>query len=89
MGLQDKYDFSQIENEAEKLVIKEIELSLPEEEWEEEEFIMDVATYALNHLKPAYSHTLIGKLYSKELEHEDYMKEVEKAVKLAIKKVRE
>jgi len=89
MGLADMYDFAQIQNEAEKLVIKEMEKQLSEAEWDNEELIMDIATYALNNLKPAYSHTLIGKLYTQELGETDYHKDVEEAVIKAITKIRD
>ena len=88
MALEEFYDFSQIRNQAEKLVIQEIEQQLPQEELEDnEEFILDVATFALNHLRPIYSYTLLGKLYTENLD-EDYYSEVEKAVSLAIQKIR-
>jgi hypothetical protein len=52
-----------------------------------EEFVLDVATYALNHLRPIYSYTLLGKLYTENLD-ESYHEEVEKAVSAAILKIR-
>jgi competence protein ComFB len=88
MALDDMYDFSQISNQAEKLVIEEIEDHLSAEELSDnEEFILDVATYALNHLRPIYSYTLLGKLYTENLD-ESYHEEVEKAVSAAIAKIR-
>ena len=88
MALEDVYDFSQISNQAEKLVIEEIENQLSAEELtDNEEFILDVATYALNHLRPIYSYTLLGKLYTENLD-ESYYEEVEKAVSAAIAKIR-
>lgn len=87
MALEDLYDFSQIRNQAEKLVIQEIEKQLPEEQWDEnEEFILDVATFALNHLRPVYSYTLLGKLYTENLE-ESFYDEVEEAVRKAIARI--
>ncbi|WP_319562406.1 late competence development ComFB family protein [Marispirochaeta sp.] len=88
MALEEIYDFSQIRNQAEKLVIEEIERQLPEEEHQSnEEFILDIATFALNHLRPIYSYTLLGKLYTDNLE-ENYYNDVEKAVSNAILKIR-
>ena len=88
MALDDMYDFSQISNQAEKLVIEEIENQLSAAELNDnEEFILDVVTYALNHLRPIYSYTLLGKLYTENLD-ESYHEEVEKAVSAAIKKIR-
>ncbi|MBN2510874.1 MAG: late competence development ComFB family protein [Spirochaetales bacterium] len=88
MGLRDLYDFSLIENEAEKMVIDELEKQLAPELLEDnEEWIMDLATYALNHLKPAYSVTLLGKMYAHSLEEGKYAAEVRKMVAEAIKKI--
>ena len=88
MALEDVYDFGQIRNQAEKLVIEEIEKQLPEEELaDNEELVLDVATYALNHIRPIYSYTLLGKLYTDNLE-EDYYKEVKNTVAKAILKIR-
>ena len=89
MGLRDLYDFSLIENEAEKMVIDELEKQLPPEMHDDnEEWIMDLATYALNHVKPAYSVTLLGKMYAHSLEEGKYAAEITKAVSEAIKKIK-
>ena len=89
MKLKEMYDFSIINNEAFNLVIDEMEEQLsPEEKTDNEDFILDVATLALNHVKPAYRATLLGKLYTQTLKESDYMKSVKKAVTDAIKKVK-
>lgn len=88
MGLRDIYDFSMIENEAEKMVIDELEKQLPRDSWHDnEEWIMDVATWALNTLKPKYSVTLLGKLYAHSLEEGSYADQVRAAVAKAIQKI--
>ena len=69
-------------------MVEEIERQLTEEELQDnEEFVLDIATFALNHLRPIYSYTLLGKLYTDNLE-ESYYQEVEKAVSNAILKIR-
>jgi len=89
MALQDMYDFSIIENEAERLILQEIERQLDPEDMEyNEDFIFDIATLALNNVPPAYRSTLLGKLYSSTLEDSDYMEKVKKAVTSAISKVK-
>jgi len=89
MSLQDMYDFSIIENEAERLVIEEIEGQLlPEELEDNEDFIFDIITLALNNIPPAYRSTLLGKLYNSTLKDSDYMQKVSGAVKEAIRKVK-
>ena len=88
MKLIELYDFSIINNEAFNLVIDEMENQLTDEEKEDnEDFIIDVATYALNQVKPAYRATLLGKLYTQSLKESAYMDSVRKAVKEAIKKL--
>ena len=89
MKLTDMYDFSIINNEAFNLVIEEMENQLsPEEKMDNEDFILDVATYALNQVKPAYRATLLGKLYTQSLKESKYMDSVKNAVSEAIKKIR-
>ena len=89
MKLTDMYDFSIINNEAFNLVIEEMENQLsPEEKTDNEDFILDVATYALNQVKPAYRATLLGKLYTQSLKESKYMDSVKNAVSEAIKKIR-
>ena len=89
MKLENMYDFSIISNEAENLIIEEMEEQLNEEDkTDNEDFIIDVATYALNHVKPAYRSTLLGKLYTQSLKESDYMKSVRNAVAEAIRIVK-
>ena len=88
MALKDLYDFSLIQNEAERLILEEMERQLLEADlFDNEDFIFDVATLALNNTPPAYRATLLGKLYSSTLEDSEYMEKVQKAVSSAIKKV--
>ncbi|MBN1647810.1 MAG: late competence development ComFB family protein [Spirochaetales bacterium] len=90
MKLSEMYDFSIINNEAFNLVIEEMEAQLsPEDMIDNEDFIIDVATYALNQVKPAYRATLLGKLYTQSLKESKYMDSIKKAVSDAIKKIRQ
>lgn len=90
MALRDEYDFSSLENEAENLVITELErqLALPGNEgvWRDEECVLDMAAYALNHVPPMYRATLLGRLYAAELD-KTYHDTVEQAVREAIRVV--
>jgi competence protein ComFB len=89
--LERQYDFSTLDNEAETLVIRELErqLTLPENEdvCRDEECILDMAAYALNHVTPLYRATLLGRLYASALDQE-HAEEVRKAVTEAIEQVR-
>ena len=65
MALRDQIDFSVIENEAERLVIDELETQLGEDAATiDEDTLLDIATYALNRVKPLYRVTLLGRLYA-------------------------
>jgi competence protein ComFB len=89
MKLTEMYDFSIINNEAFNLVLEEMENQLSaEDKIDNEDFVLDVATYALNQVKPAYRATLLGKLYTQSLKESKYMDSVKKAVSEAIKKIR-
>ena len=89
--LERRYDLSALDNEAEKLVIRELErqLELPEnaDVCREEECILDMAAYALNHVTPLYRATLLGRLYAPALD-EAHAEEVRRAVGEAIEQVR-
>ena len=74
MGLRDLCDFGVIENEAERMVIDEMERQLGDgaEEMSEDD-LLDIATFALNRVKPAYRVTLLGRLYARAMENTDYI----------------
>ncbi|MFP3958980.1 MAG: late competence development ComFB family protein [Spirochaetaceae bacterium] len=92
MALRDEYNFDYLENEAFNLVLDELERQLQLEEnatvCREEECVLDMAAYALNHVPPMYRATLLGRIYAPELNsaHHD---RVERAVREAIRIVRE
>lgn len=89
MKITEMYDFSIIDNAAFNLVIEEMEDQIsPEDKEDNEDFIIDIATFALNQIKPAYRSTLLGKLYTQSLKESKYMDSVKKAVSEAIKKVK-
>ncbi|MDR2740951.1 MAG: late competence development ComFB family protein [Treponema sp.] len=92
MALIDKYDFELLKNEAEKLVLAELDQQL--EAFEEEictcnECVVDMAAMALNAVKPYYRFSLLGTLYAAQAMGEDsYALSVKEAVSNAIEKVR-
>ncbi len=90
MGLKDEYDFENLINEAESLVLKELEIQLDETEGvcTCQDCVLDMAAFALNNVKPYYRVSLMGTLYARATSDEtEYGKEIRKAVKEAIKKV--
>jgi competence protein ComFB len=91
MGLRDEYDFEYLVNEAEHLVITELEAQLQKPENADvcrtQECIVDMAAYALNHAPPLYRATLLGRIYAPELDQK-YHDQVAAAVQEAIRTVR-
>ena len=88
MALRDQIDFSVIENEAERLVIDELETQLGEDAATiDEDTLLDIATYALNRVKPLYRVTLLGRLYAQAGGQTEYTQEITRAVAEAIEKI--
>ncbi len=90
MGLRDECDFENLINEAEALVIKELEAQLAEAPGvcTCQDCVLDMAAFALNNVKPYYRVSLMGTLYARATtERADYGKEITKAVREAVKKV--
>ncbi|MDR3145490.1 MAG: late competence development ComFB family protein [Treponema sp.] len=92
MALRDKYSFELLENEAENIVLDELERQL--EECDESvcrcnDCVVDMAAMALNSVKPLYRFSLLGSLYaSHAMSEESYASSVREAVSGAIEKVR-
>jgi competence protein ComFB len=91
MALIDDYDFEFLKNEAENLVLKELERQLGE--YTEavcrcNDCIVDMAAMALNNVRPLYRVSLLGTLYAANAMNEkDYARQVREAVSRAIRKV--
>jgi len=98
MAFADKYDLSQLKNEAEEIVLKELERQLAlydEEDADEEEFcrcndcVLDMAAMAFNSVKPIYRFSLLGSLYAAQaMDDQEYAESVKQAVAQAIAKVK-
>jgi competence protein ComFB len=92
MGLREEYDFEYLVNEAEHLVIHELEtqLELPEngDVCRTQDCILDMAAFALNQVPPLYRATLLGRIYARELDQK-YHDQVTEAVRKAIARVRD
>jgi competence protein ComFB len=89
MGLRDRYDFENLVNEAETFVLQELEAQLSEspEACTCQDCVLDMAAYALNHVKPYYRVSLMGSLYAKTANQPDYSLKVRRTVQDAIRKV--
>jgi competence protein ComFB len=86
------YDFENLVNEAEKLVIAELERQLAsytQQICRCNECVVDMAAHALNMVKPLYRVSLLGTLYaSQAMSEESYAQGVRTAVAQAIEKIR-
>jgi len=89
MALKDSYDFESLTNEAEELVVSEIEKQIPShpELCTCSECILDVAAYALNRVHPRYRVSLLDSVYVEPEERSAYLKEIRRAVHEGILKV--
>ena len=91
MAFTDEYDFDLLKNEAEILVLREMELQLKNEKnmCRCNECIVDIAAISLNSVKPLYRFSLLGTLYaSQAMTEQAYADSVKQAVTQAIKKVK-
>jgi len=92
MALKDNYDFDVLKNEAEELILAELERQL--ETYSKplcrcNECIVDMAALALNMVKPLYRVSLLGSLYTATaMDEKDYASGVRQAVFNAIEQVR-
>ena len=91
MGIRERYDFSVLVNEAERMVTDELERRLAELDDPSicvcEDCVLDMAAFALNALKPIYRVSLLGTMYAHSLDGSAYAKDVGVAVDAAIAKV--
>ena len=92
MAILDDYDLENLKNEAETLVINELGRQL--ETYSEplcrcNDCILDMATMALNSVKPLYRVSLLGSLYAATaMDEKAYGTSVREAVFNAIEKIR-
>ena len=93
MAIKDEYDFHLLSNEAENLVLNELEAKLKLEKGKMclcNECVVDIAAIALNNVKPLYRFSLLGTQWaSQAMTEQAYANSVKSAVSQAIKKVKE
>jgi len=92
MALADTYNFELLKNEAEELVLKELEKQLETQDPELcrcNECIVDMAALALNTVKPLYRFSLLGTQYAAQaMNEQSYAESIRNAVSQAIAKVK-
>jgi competence protein ComFB len=92
MAFIDTYDFTLLENEAEKLVQAELGRQLEahaEPVCTCNECVLDMAAMALNSVKPLYRVSLLGTIYaSRAMDEKEYATSLREAVFNAVEKVR-
>jgi competence protein ComFB len=91
MALTDTYNFEHLKNEAEKLVLDELEIQLKEAHEDIcrcNDCVVDMAAMALNNVKPFYRFSILGTLYAASAKNEPaYAETIKQAVNRAIIKV--
>jgi competence protein ComFB len=89
MAIKERYDFDSLSNEAEELVVSEIEKQIPDYPGlcTCSECILDVAAYALNRVRPRYRVSLLDSVYVDAEERSNYLEEIRRAVRDGILKV--
>jgi competence protein ComFB len=92
MSFIDNYDFELLANEAEKMVLGELERQLehyPGEICLCNDCVVDMVAMALNTVKPLYRFSLLGSLYAAQaMSEESYASGLREAVSSAIERVR-
>lgn len=93
MAIKDSYNFENLVNETERIVLEQMEIQLQEKAAEDickcQDCVLDMAALALNSLKPHYRVSLIGTVYAHTILDDEYAEEVKAAVSSAIKKIAE
>ena len=90
MALKDTYDFDMLVNEAEGLVLTELEAQMARSKGlcTCQDCVLDMAAYALNKVKPSYRASLMGSVYAKGAARPEYLREISLAVREAVEKIR-
>lgn len=89
MVLRELFQFDDLVNITEELVISELDRRLSEDLSDSDlnqDIVLDIAAFALNLLKPMYRVNLMGRIYAHAFE-ELYHDEIAEAVRKAIQKI--
>jgi competence protein ComFB len=90
MSLRDTYDFDGLVNEAERLVLQELEAQLAQARdlCTCQDCVLDMAAFALNNTRPAYRVSLMGSVYARSTAGSESSQDVKRAVREAIIRVK-
>ena len=90
MAFSDTYEFETLVNEAERMVIQELEVQLKGAVGvcTCQDCVLDMAAYALNNVKPAYRVSLMGTVYARGVTDTEYAGEISRVVADAIRKIK-
>jgi competence protein ComFB len=90
MALRDEYDFDSLVNEAERMVLDDLEVQLAgrTDLCTCQECVLDMAAFALNNVKPSYRVSLMGSVYARSADKAGYAREVSRVVRESIEKVK-
>lgn len=90
MAFADTYDFENLVNEAERMVIQELEAQLRNAVGvcTCQDCVLDMAAFALNNVKPVYRVSLLGSVYARSGANPQYAQGITRAVKDAISRVK-
>ncbi len=90
MTFRDRYDFDGLVNESERIVLGELEIQLAAEQGTCtcQDCVLDMAAWALNNVKPAYRVSLMGSVYARAASQDAQAREIRRAVREAIQKVK-
>ena len=90
MSITEKYDFENLVNDSERMVIQELETQLAGavDVCTCQDCVLDMAAYALNNVKPTYRVSLMGTVYARAVTDIEYAAEISRAVSDAIKKIK-
>ena len=90
MPITDNYDFESLVNEAERLVLQELEIQLKTAVGvcACQDCVLDMAAFALNKVKPAYRVSLMGSVYARSAGSAQNAQGIANAVREAIAKVK-
>jgi len=90
MAIRDAFNFDSLVNEAERMVLDELEsqLAAVKDACTCQDCVLDMAAWALNNVKPAYRVSLMGSVYAREAGKERKVHDIRHAVRAAIQKVK-
>ena len=90
MAFDETYEFDSLVNEAERMVIHELEAQLKGAVGvcTCQDCVLDMAALALNNVKPAYQVSLMGRVYAQSGGNAQQAQEISRAVRTAIARIR-